>query len=90
MAFRRGSLHTILRLNVFYTKQRVYIYVSFLRFFIHNEYDDDDDDDKGEDDDEVTSPRFNDRFELPGLFFQYFLTDFLWNMDGFCMFLLYP
>ena len=42
--------------------------VSFLSFFIHNEYDDDDDDDKGEDDDEVTSPRFNDRFELPGLF----------------------
>lgn len=61
----------------------------FWVYFIHNEYDDDDDDDKGEDDDEVTSPRFNGRFELPG-FFQFCLTDFLWNMDGFCMFLLYP
>ena len=44
----------------------------FWVYFIHNEYDDDDDDDKGEDDDEVTSPRFNSRFELPGFFSIFF------------------
>jgi hypothetical protein len=77
MAFRIGSLHTILRLNVFYTKKNVYIFMfHFWVYFIHNEYDDDDDDDKGEDDDEVTSPRFNSRFELPG-FFSIFFNRFL-------------